>query len=149
MTHFVQSVHFKSPDIALCIRTLEQKGFHLSGGRRLDDHLLMPLQRACEGSFASFCMNALDIWPFCQKLFGDNCSRFFENIRLNLQTILPPTLVPYQSRLLSSAEIIHISSAERRFAPTAVLYNGLTAAVTLPKSLASPAEARKDGERAV
>lgn len=87
MIHCVESVHFKSPDIALCIRTLEQKGFHLFGGRRLprlDDHLLMLLQRACEGSLASICMNALDIWPFCQKLFGDNLSRFFENIRLDL-----------------------------------------------------------------
>ena len=87
MIHCVESVHFKSPDIALCIRTLEQKGFHLFGGRRLprlDDHLLMPLQRASKGSLASICMNALDIWPFCQKLFGDNLSRFFENIRLDL-----------------------------------------------------------------
>ena len=92
MIHCVQSVHFKSPDIALCIRTLEQKGFHLFGGRgcggrrllRLDDHLLMPLQRACGGSVASICMNAQDIWPFCQKLFGDNLSLFLENIRLDL-----------------------------------------------------------------
>ena len=94
MIHCVESVHFKSPDIALCIRTLEQKGFHLFGGRgcggrrllRLDDHLLMPLQRACEG------MNAQDIWPFCQKLFCDNFCLFFEKLRLDLSTILPPTL---------------------------------------------------------